>query len=160
MCEDHARLANPRQGTLSRDVPPSFSPFVTEVTDRWREHRRSCGRAEATRLVWLESWGRRGLHRADGYLSTAAWLTDTYGVAAGAAKREVRTAAALGEMPEVRQAVVAGEGPEAVVLLPCAKEAHPEAFGDHERALVGETACRGTALTPPSVEPGAPWDAR
>jgi hypothetical protein len=96
--------------------------------------------AEAKRLLWLGELERRSLHRTDGYLSTAAWLTGRYGTAAGVAKRQVRTAAALGDMPEVRRAVVAGEvGPEAVPILLAAKEAHPEAFGEHELALLGES---------------------
>jgi hypothetical protein len=32
--------------------------------------------AEAKRLVWLGELERRGNHRRDGHLSTAAWLTD------------------------------------------------------------------------------------
>ena len=101
--------------------------------------------AEAKRLVWLGELERRGLHRTDGYLSTAAWLTDRFGVAAGTAKRQVRTAAALGEMPEARRALVTGDiAPSAVGILVSAKDAHPESFASHERALVSEAAGRGS----------------
>src|SRR2546426_7071875 len=58
---------------------------------------------EAKRLRWLAEVERRSSFRRDGYLSAAAWLADRFGLGAGAAKAQVKVAAALKEMPEVQR---------------------------------------------------------
>lgn len=91
---------------------------------------------EAKRLRWLADQDRRASYRADGYLSTAAWLADRFGVAAGTAKREVGVAQALEEMPDIREAFVTGElTSDAVRILAEARTEHPEQFAEQERAL-------------------------
>src|SRR4029077_13151118 len=41
----------------------------------------------AKRLRWLAELDRRAAYRRDGHLSAAAWLSDRFGVASGAAQR-------------------------------------------------------------------------
>src|SRR2546428_8942060 len=64
---------------------------------------------EAKRLRWLAELERRASFRRDGYLSASAWLSERFGVAAGAAKAQLKVATALREMPEVAQAFLHGE---------------------------------------------------
>jgi hypothetical protein len=61
--------------------------------------------------------------------STASWLATEQGMSWGEAKREVRTALALEDMPLTRQALSRGEisGSVARVLVE-ARQAHPRAF--------------------------------
>jgi hypothetical protein len=97
----------------------------------------------AKRLKWLAELDRRSVYRRDGHLSAAAWLTDRFGVSAGAAKREVRTATALEAMPRVRRALAAGAvSSSAVKILVSAWQDHPEEFAGDEAQLVEEAACR------------------
>jgi len=84
---------------------------------------------EAKRLAYLAALERAGIHRRDGHVSTAAWIADRFGEAAGMAKREVRTAAALERAPVVRDALRSGELPSSAVgILVEAREEHPDAF--------------------------------
>jgi hypothetical protein len=95
-------------------------------------------------MRWLADQDRRASFRRDGYLSLAAWLSDRHRVAAGAAKNQVKVAAALEAMPEVRQAFSAGEvSSSAVRVLADAREEHPEAFAMQEAALVDSAMTKG-----------------
>jgi hypothetical protein len=92
---------------------------------------------EAKRLRWLADQDRRASFRRDGYLSSAEWLADRFGLARGTAKQQVRVATALEEMPDARDAFQAGEvSSSAVRVLVAAREAHPEAFSAQEPALI------------------------
>src|SRR5262245_28617179 len=84
---------------------------------------------DAKRLTYLGALERSGVHRKDGHVSTAAWMTDRFGESARTAKRDVRIAAALEEAPIVRNALRSGELPEsAVAILVEARAEHPDAF--------------------------------
>jgi hypothetical protein len=97
----------------------------------------------AKRLKWLAELERRAAYRADGHLSAASWLSDRFGVAAGAAKREVKTAMALEAMPRVQRALAAGTvSSSAVRVLVAAWQEHPEAFSDDEHELLEEASAR------------------
>jgi hypothetical protein len=102
----------------------------------------------AKRLKWLAELERRAAYRADGHLSAASWLSDRFGVAAAAAKREVKTAMALEAMPRVQRALAAGTvSSSAVRVLVAAWQEHPEEFGDHEPELLQEaSACPADEL--------------
>lgn len=92
---------------------------------------------EAKRLRWLADQDRRASYRRDGYLSSAEWLADRFGLARGTAKQQVRVAQALEEMPAVRDSFVGGTVTSgAVRVLTEARDTHPEAFSTNERALV------------------------
>ncbi len=97
----------------------------------------------AKRMRWLAEVDRRAAYRRDGHLSAAAWLSDRFGVAAGTAKREVRTATALEAMPRVQRALAAGAvSSSAVKVLVSAWQDHPEEFAQDEHTLVGEALAR------------------
>jgi uncharacterized protein DUF222 len=99
---------------------------------------------EAKRLRWLAELERRSSYSKDGHLSAAAWLSDRHGVAAGAAKTQVKVALALREMPEVAHAFMGGEvTSSAVRILAEAREEHPSAFANQEAALVEAAQTKG-----------------
>jgi hypothetical protein len=92
---------------------------------------------EAKRLRWLADQDRRASHVRDGHLSTAAWLSDRFGLAAGSAKRQVQMAQALDQMPAVRESFVKGAVTSgAVQVLAEAHREHPGEFIVDEQALV------------------------
>jgi uncharacterized protein DUF222 len=92
---------------------------------------------EAKRLAWLADQDRRGSFKRDGYLTAPAWLAHQFGVAAGAAKAQVKVAQALDAMPSVKSAFHSGGvGASAVNVLADAHEEHPEAFASQEQALL------------------------
>jgi hypothetical protein len=99
---------------------------------------------EAKRLSWLADQDRRASYRKDGYLSTPAWLSDRFRVAAGAAKAQVKVAHALDQMKDVKEAFSAGAiTSSAVIVLAEAKEAHSEAFAAQVPALLEAAQTRG-----------------
>src|SRR6266480_6864914 len=99
---------------------------------------------EAQRLSWLADQDRRASYRKDGYLSTPGWLSDRFGIAAGAAKAQVKVAHALDQMQEIKEAFSAGEiTSSAVIVLAQAKEAHPEAFAAQAPVLLEAAQTRG-----------------
>jgi hypothetical protein len=92
---------------------------------------------DGKRLRYLAEIERRATYRKDGYPTSAAWLAARFGVAAGAARSDVRVATALEDMPQVRRALVAGDvSVSSARILADAKRDHPQAFAHHERALV------------------------
>ena len=124
------------------DDPSSLSD--RQVESGFAELQRMSEAVEAKRLRWLAELDRRGSFRRDGYLSAAAWLSDRFGVGAGAAKAQVKVATALQEMPEVRGAFSGGQVTSAAVrVLSEARAEHPEAFGDQEAALVEAAQTKG-----------------
>jgi hypothetical protein len=115
-----------------------------QVESGFAELQRMSEAVEAKRLRWLAELDRRGSFRRDGYLSTHAWLSDRFGVGAGAAKAQVKVATALQEMPELRQAFLQGQVTSAAVrVLSEAQAEHPEAFGEQEAALVEAAQTKG-----------------
>jgi hypothetical protein len=108
-----------------------------EACDGFAQLQRISEMVEAKRLQWLADQERRASYRRDEYLSSAAWLADRFGVAAGAAKQQVQVAQALEEMPRVRDSFLEGSVTSgAVRVLAAAREASPEAFASDETALV------------------------
>jgi hypothetical protein len=92
---------------------------------------------EVERLRRLSEIERRGLHGRDGHLSVASWLSDRHKVSAGSAKRQVRLAGVLQEMPATRRALEASEvSLSSARVLAAAREDDPEAFSGSERVLV------------------------
>ena len=79
---------------------------------------------------------REGVHRADGYTSMTAFLAHKARMRAGRAKRTVADGRALRHMPETTRRLQSGRlsFDEARPLI-AAREAHPEAFADHEAGL-------------------------
>jgi hypothetical protein len=124
------------------DDPSGLTDKV--ATAGFAQLQRFSERLEAKRLRWLADQDRRSSYRKDGYLSAPAWLSDRFGVGAGAAKAQVRVAQALTQMPQVRQAFSSGEvTTSAVMVLAGAKEAHPEAFASQETALLEAAQTKG-----------------
>lgn len=98
---------------------------------------------EAKRLRWLADQDRRASYRRDGYISASAWLSDRFGVAAGAAKQQLRVAQALEEMPHVKESYFQGAiSSGAVRVLVEARREHPDDFCVGESALVEVAATR------------------
>jgi hypothetical protein len=92
---------------------------------------------EAERLRRLAEIDRRRLVERDGHLSTAAWLADRFGVAAGVARDAVRLARGLERMVRVRQALVDGVvSLSAVRVLAEVRDVEPAAFEVAETFLV------------------------
>jgi uncharacterized protein DUF222 len=124
------------------DDPSGLSDH--QVESGFADLQRMSEAVEAKRLRWLAELERRGSFRRDGHLSAAAWLTDQYGMGAGAAKAQVRVATALRQMPEVREAFGAGEiTSSAVRLLADARADHPDSFAEQEGALVEAAQTKG-----------------
>ncbi len=99
---------------------------------------------EAQHLRCLAEIDRRASFQADGYLSTASWLRHRFRGGAGSARDQVRTARALGDMPQTREAFASGEvSHDAVRLLASAHDADPDIFAGHEPVLL-EAATRHT----------------
>jgi hypothetical protein len=114
-----------------------------EAAEGFAQLQRISELVEAKRLRWLGDQDRRASWRADGYLSSAAWLADRFRVSHGAAKGQVKVAQALEAMPEVREAFAAGEvSSSAVQVLAEARGEHPGAFSTQERSLVEAAATR------------------
>jgi uncharacterized protein DUF222 len=92
---------------------------------------------EAKRLRWLADQDRRALYRRDGYVSSADWLADRFGLARGTAKQQVKVAQALEVMPDVRESFAGGAVTSgAVRVLAEARGMRPEAFAADESDLV------------------------
>src|SRR6266540_5249057 len=99
---------------------------------------------EAQHLRCLAEIDRRASFQADGYLSTASWLQHRFRGGAGSVRDQVRTARALGDMPQTREAFASGEvSHDAVRLLASAHDTDPDIFADHEPVLL-EAATRHT----------------
>jgi hypothetical protein len=123
------------------DDPSGLS--IDRVEAGFVELQRLSQAVEAKRLRWLAELEKRASYRRNGYLSSAAWLSDRFGLAFAAAKQEVKVATALGEMPAAREALSSGEvSTGAVRVLVGARDAHPEAFSDQEGALVSQAQAR------------------
>lgn len=92
---------------------------------------------ETERLRRLAEIERRRLFERDGHLSVASWLANTFKVAWGMARENVRTARALEDMPLTRRALEEEELTlSAARILAAAHQTDPEAFGRSEAALV------------------------
>jgi hypothetical protein len=77
------------------------------------------------------------LFERDGHLSAAAWLATAFKAPWGIARRSVRVARALDEMPVTRRALEEGElSLPAAGMLAEARDADPEAFDRSEAQLV------------------------
>ena len=101
-------------GRQIREALAAFPDDASELPDEvvgkgFAELQRVVEAVEAKRLRWLADQDRRASYRKDGYLSTASWLADGFGVAAGTAKAQVKVSQALREMPQVREAFSNGE---------------------------------------------------
>jgi hypothetical protein len=108
-----------------------------ELGVRLDELERTAWLLEAERARCLVEVERRGVHTADGQLSTAAWLAHRHGISQGAAAAGMRVARALPEMPRVAAALAEGEiSTAAVEELVRAREAAPGAFARSEETLV------------------------
>jgi hypothetical protein len=111
------------------------------IEEDFAELQRAAELIDAERLRRLAEIERRGMYTRDGHLSTASWLATRFKVAWGAAREQVRTARALGQMPQTRRALDEGDlSMSAVRVLVSAREADPDAFTNSERQLV-EAAC-------------------
>ena len=98
---------------------------------------------EVERLRRVAEFERRRLHTREGHLSAASWMVGALQVSWGQARRDVRTARALGSMPATRAAVTSGELPIAAAhVLAEARGTAPEAFARAEGALVAVGAGR------------------
>src|SRR6266545_388570 len=116
---------------------------------------------EAQHLRCLAEIDRRASFQADGYLSTASWLRHRFRGGAGSARDQVRTARALGDMPQTREAFASGEvSHDAVRLLASAHDTDPDIFADHEPVLLeaglGLRDGRGAASMGPTTSPRLP----
>lgn len=107
------------------------------VEEDFCELQRACEQLEVERLRRLAEIERRGLFQRDGHISLAAWLTARLGLRWGSARRDVRLARTLDQMPETRRAVHEGEIPlDAARVLARARETHPDAFPEAEAQLL------------------------
>jgi Domain of unknown function (DUF222)/HNH endonuclease len=110
------------------------------LEEDFAELQRASELIDAERLRRLAEIDRRGAFARDGHLSAASWLASTFKVAWGTARREVRMARALEDMPVTRRALEDGDlSMSAVQVLVDARDADPEAFRSSEATLV-ETA--------------------
>jgi hypothetical protein len=108
-----------------------------EACDGFAQLQRISEMVEAKRLRWLADQDRRASYRRDGYLSSAAWLADRFGVAAGAPSSKSRSHKRWRRCLEVRDSFLEGSVTSgAVRVLAAAREASPEAFASDETALV------------------------
>ena len=129
-------------GRQIREALAAFPDDPSELPDEvvgkgFAELQRVVEAVEAKRLCWLAEQDRRAAHLKDGYLSTAEWLADGFGVAAGVAKGQVKVARALREMPKVREAFSNGElTSSAVRVLVEARTELPDEFSAREGSLV------------------------
>jgi uncharacterized protein DUF222/HNH endonuclease len=120
---------------------------------------------EARRLRLLAEIGRRSTFARDGHLSATSWLAARYRVAFPHAAQQVKTAAALEDMPGTREALASGElSSSAVASLVSAHDTSPEEFSRAEGLLVrAAQSRRPRSFTGPSVNGGArsmsdrPW---
>ena len=107
------------------------------IEEDFAELQRVAEQLEVERLRRLAEIERRRLFSRDGHLSVVAWLATGFNVALGAAREQVRTARALGQMPRTREALGGGEiSMSAVRVLVSARDAHPGAFSRAETLLV------------------------
>jgi hypothetical protein len=111
------------------------------VEEDFLELQRAVEALEVERLRRLTEIDRRALHARDGHLSAASWVASKTRNGWGAARRDVRTARALEQMPSTVGALRDGD-----VSLGSARilvEAHgvdPEAFSRDEEVLVDAAA--------------------
>jgi len=101
------------------------------------ELERASGALEVERGRRIAEIERRQVHRLDGHLSVASWLTARFRLAWSTAVRQVRQARALEAMPLAREALAEGDlSRSAVDVLVAARESNVEAFGRDEGSLV------------------------
>jgi hypothetical protein len=107
------------------------------IEEDFAELHRAIEQLEVERLRRLAELDRRRLFERDGHLSAAAWVARTFKVPWGTARRSVRVAQALEEMPATRRSLTEGElSLSAAEVLAEARDADPEAFGRSEGQLV------------------------
>jgi hypothetical protein len=108
-----------------------------ELLDDLGELERASRTLEAERARRTAEVERRGACAEDGYLSVIAWLVHRLGVAASAARSQVRLGRSLQRMPGTRHALLEGEiAVAAALLLADAQVADPEEFARSELMLV------------------------
>ena len=108
-----------------------------ELSDTLIDLSRQMRSLEATRLRLLAGFEARGLHEIDGHLSVTSWLKHRCRMPRGRASEQVRLSRALTHMPATAAALTDGDiDHTALRLLADARSAHPEAFAEHETALV------------------------
>jgi hypothetical protein len=108
-----------------------------KLLDDLGELERASRTLEAERARRTAEVERRGACAEDGYLSVIAWLVHRLGVAASAARSQVRLARSLQRMPGTRHALLEGEiAVAAALLLADALAADPEEFARSELMLV------------------------
>ncbi|MDP8956468.1 MAG: HNH endonuclease [Actinomycetota bacterium] len=118
------------------------SEVLSELSDAqleqdFAEVQRAAEMLEVERLRRLAEIERRRVFERDGHLNTASWLSSTFKMGWGAAKEQIKTAAALEEMPETRRALDEGElSTSAARVLVQAREADPSSFQRSEAELV------------------------
>ncbi|OFW67255.1 MAG: hypothetical protein A2Z12_05955 [Actinobacteria bacterium RBG_16_68_21] len=114
-----------------------FPVFTDDLVERLADRRRLIASIEAECAIVVAELIRRGAHHDLGHRSMVSLLVDRLGVSAGVARGMIRVATALDEMPHTRAAFEAGDLDLARARqLVSAREANPELFAWHERALV------------------------
>jgi Domain of unknown function (DUF222)/HNH endonuclease len=107
------------------------------LEEDFAELQRASELIDAERLRRLAEIDRRGAFARDGHLSAASWLASTFKVAWGTARREVRMARALEDMPVTRRALEDGDlSMSAARVLVDARDADHKAFRTSEATLV------------------------
>ena len=118
-------------------VADGFPMFTEDVVERLADRHRHIASIEAECAALVAELIRRDAHGDLGHGSMVSLLVDRLGVSAGVARGMIRVAAALDEMPHTRAAFEAGDLDLARTRhLASVREANPELFVDHERALV------------------------
>ena len=108
-----------------------------ELAEHVVELERADRALEAERARAVAEIEARRSYAADGFLSTASWLSHATGVGGSVAAQQVRLARGLPRMPRTRAALADGAlSLAAASLLVGARDAAPEAFGRCEEALV------------------------
>ncbi len=107
------------------------------IEEDFAELQQAMEHLEVERLRRLAEIDRRRLFERDGHLSSASWLSTRFKVGWGTARREVRIAKGLEEMPATRSALERGDiSMSAVKVLVAARQEDPEAFDSAEAQLV------------------------
>ena len=116
------------------------------IEEDFAELHRSMEQLEVERLRRLAEIDRRGLFARDGHLSAAAWLVNWFKVGWGFARKQVRVARSLDEMPLTRRALESGDiSLSAARVLVQVREADSEAFSRSEETLVEAGRIHGIA---------------
>jgi hypothetical protein len=114
------------ESALGSDALAATVVKVSEVVDRLQ--------VAFAELVAVAD--REGVHRSDGYTSMTSFLAHRARMRAGRAKRTVADGRALAQMPETRRRLDEGRlSYDETRPLIAAREAHPDAFADHEGGL-------------------------